>query len=256
MQDLPAKCRVANKTASCLQGGMAVNSRPKPPENMAEFFNVRADGYDDHMRRTVVSFDEFYGAVAQPVEPTQLPVHVLDLGAGTGLELTAIFAKAPNARVTAVDLSPEMLARLKQKFEDRTGQLTVLRGSYLDLPLGDSAYDYAISVMTMHHLLPEVKLGLYRKVVRALRPGGVYVEGDYVVAEEKAVEFLEEYQRLARDAEDLRGLNDGLYHIDIPFSVGTQVELMRKAGFESVGVLWHQGEAAVITASRPFGSPS
>lgn len=222
------------------------------PENMAKFFDVRADGYDEHMRQAVTSFEEFYNtAVVQPVKPTRHPVQVLDLGAGTGLELTGVFAKAPNARVTAVDLSAEMLTRLRQKYTERSGQITLVQGSYLDLPLGDAVYDYAISVMTMHHLLPEVKVGLYRKICRALRPGGVYVEGDYVVSEEKASQFLTEFWVMAQELNDPQGVNHGLYHLDIPFTVETQVQLMQQAGFNPVQVIWHRGEAAVIAAVRP-----
>ncbi len=237
------------------RGGVRVSNMARPPENMAGFFDARVDGYDEHMSRTVFCFEEFYSTAAvQPIKATQHPVDVLDLGAGTGLELDSLFTKAPNARVTVIDLSTGMLNRLQEKYRERSDQLTLVQGSYLDQPLGDATFDYAISVMTMHHLLIEAKLDLYRKILRTLRPGGVYVEGDYVVSEDKAQRYLEEYWELVRNLDKPEGITKGLYHIDIPFTVETQVELMRQAGFHPVEAIWHKGDAVVISAVRPCNS--
>lgn len=52
----------------------------------------------------------------------QLPLglsRLLDLGCGTGLELEAVFARFPQAEVTAWDVSAEMLERACCKFAGR-----------------------------------------------------------------------------------------------------------------------------------------
>lgn len=67
-------------------------------EEMAAFFDRRAEGYDAHMREAVEDFDAFYNAVAAIVTPTGAPIRILDLGAGTGAELGGIFRRAPRAR--------------------------------------------------------------------------------------------------------------------------------------------------------------
>ena len=40
------------------------------------------------------------------------------------------------------------------------------------------AYDYGVSVLSLHYLLPDRMGELYRPIHDALRPGGSYVEGD------------------------------------------------------------------------------
>jgi len=67
----------------------------------------------------------------------------LDLGCGTGLELDFIFARAPNARVTAIDISSEMLAKLKAKLgRSQYGpQVEVPQGSYLTIPFPAGGFD-------------------------------------------------------------------------------------------------------------------
>lgn len=216
-------------------------------EEMAAFFDRRANSYDDHMRRSVVDFDAFYRQVAEQIERTEEPVTVLDLGCGTGLELAFIFERAPNARVTAVDLSPEMLSQLVEKYDDRREQITVHRSSYLELDLEPASWDHVVSVMTLHHLTRLEKVRLYLALHRGLKPGGSYIEGDYVVSKEEEDERLEGYRRLRLTHP---GVAQGSYHIDIPFSVETQLMLFFATGFSESEVAWQGGEAAVFVGRK------
>jgi len=85
------------------------NTMTDTPEEMKSFFDLRVESYDEHMSSNVEDFNEFYSMIAAPFEKTDRLIEVLDVGAGTGIELEFIFAKAPNAKITAVDLSEEML---------------------------------------------------------------------------------------------------------------------------------------------------
>ncbi|HAI87472.1 MAG TPA: hypothetical protein DCL63_10845 [Firmicutes bacterium] len=224
-------------------------------ELMAEFFDTRVGGYEEHMQEILPAFDEFYSSVAGQIPATIEPLSILDLGCGTGLELDFIFDRAPNARVTAVDLSSEMLAKLKAKLErSQYGpQVEVVHGSYLTMPFHAGSFDYVVSVQTMHHFIPDVKLGLYTRIAGALKAGGMYIEGDYVVSPD------EERSLLARYAETVKSLQaagtvgedelvDGKYHIDIPLSVQSQTAVLREAGFDDAEVVFEQGAAAVFRA--------
>lgn len=214
------------------------------PEEMAAFFNARVEGYDDHMRSSLGDlFDDFYTAVAAPIPAGAAPV-ILDLGAGTGAELATIFARSQNARFTCVDMAPAMLEKLSERFAAQREQLTLICGSYLEVALPEGAFDFAVAAMTMHHFLHGPKRDLYRRIRQALRPGGIYIEGDYYVTAAEEREFIE------RRAELLRQVDEGLYHIDIPFTLDTQRRLLLEAGFTACDVLWQVGDKAVITARR------
>lgn len=218
---------------------------------MDAFFDQRADGYEDHMRSNIAGFEPFYAAVAGQIPETGARLEVLDLGCGTGLELAGVFRRAPRAQVTGIDLSQRMLDLLRSNHADRSDQIHLIRGSYLDVPLPEGRYDCALSVQTMHHLLPGPKVELYRRIHRSLRPGGRYVEGDYVVSPEEEERLLQAYhQRMSEAA----AVADGRYHIDIPFSVSTQRRLLLEAGFASVEAVYHEHAAAVLVAvKRPPG---
>ncbi len=219
---------------------------PDRPEDMAGFFDRRADGYEEHMRGAVVRFAEFYGAVAGAVAATGEPVKILDLGCGTGLELEGILRRAPNARITAVDLSAGMLAKLRDKLAHLGERLTTIQDSYVTLPLPETCFDYVVSVQTMHHLLPDPKRDVYRKIRRSLKPGGLYIEGDYVVSPADERRFLAEYVDKIRN---LDGSDLGQFHVDIPFSLETQRRLLKEAGFAGVELVFQAENNAVLVAT-------
>lgn len=218
------------------------------PEGMAEFFDARADGYEAHMREVVSSFNDFYQGIAAPIPATEEPIRLLDLGCGTGLELAGIFAKAPRAMVTGGDLSAAMLRKLWENYPDRRDRLELIHGSYLAMEFGESRFDYVVSVMAMHHLPPEPKRRLYTKIKTALKPGGLYIEGDYIAENNE-----EEGRMLATYNQQIAGLDgfqEGAYHIDIPFTVETQIKLLLEAGFATAEPLWREGPDAIFTAKR------
>lgn len=105
--------------------------RPQP-ERMADFFDLRSEGYEAHMERSISEFDHFYASVASPIRRTNEAVRILDIGCGTGLELEAIFQRVPNALVTAIDLSRGMMRELRRRYESRLDQLTLVRGLYIE----------------------------------------------------------------------------------------------------------------------------
>jgi len=209
---------------------------PAAPEEMARFFDVRAEGYENHMRESFEGMlEEFYAQVASSIPKTTVPIRLLDLGCGTGLELEYMFNKAPNALITGIDMSAQMLERLQQKYAQYASQLHLVRGSYIDIPFKFNEYDYAVLVMTMHHLLEEMKRDLYRRIRAALKDGGVYIEGDYVVDEEEEQQLLQEYHKKMKDLDPGES-----YHIDIPFTIQRQEQIFAQAGFSDVKtiIMW------------------
>ena len=221
-----------------------VNGRP---EKMKEFFDIRAESYDGHMAEYVDDYKGFYSSLSRAINKTDKQLKILDLGCGTGLEFEYIFAKAPNALVTGIDLSQKMLDLLLEKYKHKKGQIEVIKGSYLDLDLQIEEYDFIVSVMSFHHFLPEIKLDLYEKIWTALKPGGKYIEGDYVVSEDKETEMLVDYkEKLQKN----KVLKDKLFHLDIPLSIETEKELFRQAGFVDFKLIYKGEESGVYSVVK------
>ena len=179
-------------------------------EKMDDFFTARLSGYDHQMLVNVEGCAEGYVTAAQLL-PAGMKT-LLDLGCGTGLELDEIFRLHPCAAVTGIDMTPAMLAVLRQKHADKA--LTLIEGDYFTVSFGEECFDAAVSVESLHHFTPAAKLGLYKRLYAALRPGGVYVECDYMVETQAEEDFyFAELDRL-KAAQGLAP--ETFYHYDTP----------------------------------------
>ena len=97
---------------------------------------------------------------------------VLCLAAGGGWH-GPLFASV-GARVTVVDISPEMLARDQAVAKDRGLQLRVLEASMDDLSaLGEAEFDIVIQPVSTCYV-PDI-YRVYREVARVTAAGGLYI---------------------------------------------------------------------------------
>ena len=214
-------------------------------EKMADFFEKRLDGYDEHMLTNIESADQFYPYTAKQL-PTAENCHILDLGCGTGLELEEYFLLNPSARIMGIDLSQGMLSALKKKFADK--DITLVCSSYFDVPFGVCSFDSAVSVESLHHFTKEEKVPLYTKLHRALKDGGYFVLTDYFSLSDEE-EHMHRQNLIALKAE--QGIaDDEFYHYDTPLTVKHETEALMKAGFSSVLVLKNWGATYTIKAVK------
>ena len=214
-------------------------------EKMADFFENRLDGYDEHMMTNIEAADEFYPFTAKQL-PTTENCHILDLGCGRGLELEEYYPLNPSAKITGVDLSQGMLSALKKKFADK--DITLICGSYFDIHFGMSLFDSAVSVESLHHFTKAEKVPLYAKLHRALKDGGYFVLTDYFSLTD------EEEQMHRQNLSELKaeqGISDDeFYHYDTPLTVKHETEALLEAGFSSVEVLKNWGATYTIKAVK------
>ena len=214
-------------------------------EKMSDFFEARIDGYDRHMMTNIESADKFY-----PFTAKQLPIlknsHVLDLGCGTGLELQEYFTINPTAKITGIDLSLGMLAKLKEKFVDR--DITLIHGSYFDVPLGENVFDAAVSVESLHHFTKNEKVLLYRNLHTALKNGGYFILTDYFSLSNEEEQL---HRRILLTLKAEQGIvDDEFYHYDTPLTVKHEAEALAQAGFSCIQVLNNWGATYTLKAVK------
>ena len=214
-------------------------------EKMAEFFEARLDFYDEHMLNDILGAKEFYPFTAECLPKTAVTT-VIDLGCGTGLELEEYFKFNPTAKITGIDLSEGMLNALKEKFTDK--EITLIQGSYFDVPFGESKFDAAVSVESLHHFTKAAKLPLYKKLYASLKDGGYFVLTDYFAPDDEYETFYQnELIRLKRE----QGIADSeFYHYDTPLTVAHETEALLEAGFSTVEVLNSWENTYTLKASK------
>ena len=223
-------------------------------EPMGAFFDARADGYDEHMLGSGLSGEGIYDYqnIGGCFPETGEALRVLDIGCGTGIELDHIWNRAPNAHITCVDISRAMLDLLLKNHPGGRGRITIVEASYVDWDYPREAFDIAVSHATMHHFWPDEKIGIYRKVFSALKPGGSYLEGDFIVDALASEHYRRRYENITAGLPHKAGA--GEYHIDIPMTIDVQRKLLLKAGFASVEVLYEDikasGSGAILKAVK------
>ncbi len=214
-------------------------------EKMAQFFNKRLNGYEEHQLNAIDGAQEFY-----PFTASLLPVHnkatVLDLGCGTGLELEYYFKLNPTAKITGVDLSEDMLKALKKKFSGKA--ITVIHGSYFDVSFEKNRYDAAVSVESLHHFTKDAKTSLYKKIFQALATDGFFILTDYFAQTEKEENFFrQELLRLKAE----QGISDNeFYHYDTPLTAAHEMQALQEAGFSQIKILAQWGATCIIKAVK------
>ena len=214
-------------------------------EKMGAFFESRLNGYEEHQLTSIASAREFYPFTASCL-PQSADSSVLDLGCGTGLELGYYFETVPTANITGIDLAPGMLDALRRKFPDRS--LTLIAGSYFDVPFEECAFDAAVSVESLHHFTKEEKIPLYQKVRNAIKPGGFLILTDYFAAtDEEERSCRAAFLRLKKE----QGIqDDSFYHYDTPLTVEHETEALLAAGFSSVAILRNWGATYTLKGNK------
>ena len=113
--------------------------------------------------------------------------HALEIGCGLGAFTRLLADRAE--QVTAIDLSPAMIAIAKESSSD-IDNVQFLLGDFLELDLLSESYDCVVSIATLHHLPQQLALNKMKSV---LRPGGVLIIHDLLDPDgffDKALDFI------------------------------------------------------------------
>jgi SAM-dependent methyltransferase len=108
---------------------------------------------------------------------------VLDLGTGTGsVAMRAAALVGPAGRVTAIDISPEMLAVTRQRLvESGQSNVDLREGRAEQLPAGDGTFDTLLASLSLMYVIDRAAAA--REIRRVLRPGGRFVAAVWAAAE-------------------------------------------------------------------------
>lgn len=212
-------------------------------------FDAAAKVYDQQRRGLIPCFDGFYGAV---VEWTDLPLpepRILDLGAGTGLLSAMLLDKYPEARLTLIDFSSDMLEQAKTRFAGND-RITYITADYTSYPF-EEPFDAVVSSLSIHHLPHPLKQALFRNIRGWLKPGGRFINADQAAGGSEL--FDQTYRRYwLRDAA-ASGLSESAIaasvkrrSLDINAGLIPQLQWLREAGFADVDCVFKSNEFTVF----------
>jgi SAM-dependent methyltransferase len=137
----------------------------------------------------------------------------IELGPGYGAT-TEVFRERV-AHLTAVEIDPDLVARLVERFSGTN--VDVVLGDATDLRYPDARFSAALSFSMLHHVpTPEMQDKLFSEACRVLQPGAVFVAID------------------AREDDGLREFHAGDHYN--PIDPDRLPARLRAAGFRDVNV--------------------
>ncbi|MBU3063219.1 class I SAM-dependent methyltransferase [Nocardia sp. NEAU-G5] len=124
-------------------------------------------------------FTAMFDAVAELLPTSFVAV---DLGCGPGAISQRLLARFSGARSVAVDIDPVMVALGRGAVgtvDDRLRWVEAdLSSPNLLEAIGETQVDVVLSTTALHWLQPDALARLYQDLVRLLRPGGLFLNGD------------------------------------------------------------------------------
>jgi len=174
------------------------------------------------------------------------PRRVLDLGCGDGRLAALVLTERPTVEaIVAVDVSPPMLERARERFADENR--VEVRAWDLRHPLTPlGTFDLIVSGFALHHLEDPRKQQLFAEAAAQLTPAGVFVNLEVVASAtpQRHAEFLIAIGRTHDDPEDRLA------------TIEDQLAWMRDAGLTNVDCVWRWRGFALLIGEVPHQTPS
>jgi tRNA (cmo5U34)-methyltransferase len=193
-------------------------------------FHWDPGAYVDLVHSEVPDYERLQDEVGRATEGVAVR-RLLELGSGTGITTRRVLERHPDAHLTGVDSSAEMLAHASADLPDAD-----LRRQDLRDPLPEGPFDLVFSALAVHHLDASGKADLFKRVAAALAPGGRFVLADVIVPDDPA--------------DVVTPLDPGF---DLPDAIDDQLAWLRDAGMEP-RVSWRSRDLAVLVAESPWPS--
>lgn len=140
------------------------------------FYDGLSPRYDAAILRCVPRYAEMLWAILRYIPDDLRPRRILDLGIGSGNLSEAVLARYPDATVTGVDVSGEMLGLARTRLPG--DRVRLVQGDFRELDFEDGSFDLVVSSISIHHVTDDEKRSLFRDLHRLLRPGGVVAYSD------------------------------------------------------------------------------
>jgi ubiquinone/menaquinone biosynthesis C-methylase UbiE len=178
---------------------------------------------------------------------------VLDLGVGTGITAKVVQDLFPNAEVTAVDFSRQMLNGARKRLGDKN--VSYVLGDYSKAQISGK-FDLVLSVIGLHHQDTTGKKRVFKKVFSLLKGGGVFVFGDLVTyksPDEAAYNNALHFNHLVEHASDKKTLKEWAHHhmfLNDLAAIEEQIFWLKKTGFKVKKEFLQMNTALLIAEKR------
>lgn len=235
---------------------VVTHSSSSASHSVRSHLRLEIENYDDTIRKFIPGYEAGLKCAAEMVASIH-PDLVLDLGAGTGALSEAVLNHQTVGSLQAIDLDLEMLEKARARLRKFASRVTFSVRSFLE-PLPEC--DAVTASLALHHVPTlEAKRELYKRIFRALRPGGVMANADVTMSADNE-ERQATYERwadhlVACGIERARAFEHFAewQEEDTYFPLEAELEIMREAGFRAECV-WQEPPNCVLVGHKDASS--
>ena len=195
-------------------------------------------------------------AVAQWVPPYPCDqLMLLEVGCGTGITTKCLEASRANLQIVSMDNAPAMLnqARSNLAAEIAQGRVQLLETDALTYLSGipDNTLDVVASAYVFHNFLSGYRSKVLSEILRVLKPGGLFVNGDRYAFDDPAEHLRNTQEEIKGWFTQFKQMNrlDLLEHI-MPLTAAS--DEMTQMGYGAVQVHYRQGVNTLLTGVKPW----
>lgn len=219
--------------------------------SVRDHFREQVADYPGLMSRIIPGYDEQRDVIVRLIPfGRDRCLRVLDLGCGPGLLGEQILSEFPNAGLTVLDLTSEMLEACRARLGDQHRVRYRLADLREDL---GSGYDVIVASLSLQHLTLSERPEFFARVFTCLNPGGALIAAEVIVDECASVRESQ-YQLwrafMVANGEDGERWFKKHLEKDHPAMTSSLVTWLEQAGFANVGCYWRNLNFAVIRASK------
>lgn len=199
-------------------------------------FDAVSEKYDFQRRHLIPCFDDFYSVPLELSEQVKDVKNILDIGAGTGLMSAFFHEKYPEATITLVDFSSDMLNKAKERFQGKSNFKYVV-ADFAEAEFETEKYDLVVSGLAIHHLVHELKQLLFKKIFSSLKKDGWFINADQIQGATQEIDLLykSNWQRKVAQgilSEEEKQSAFKRVQLDIMAPLKEQLQWLKNAGFE------------------------
>ena len=155
--------------------------------------------------------------------PDDFSGKLLEVPVGTGILTMPVYQTLPEADITCLDYSPDMMGQAQEKADRlHLKNVTFQQGDVGALPYADGTFDVVLS-LNGFHAFPD-KEAAYWEVLRVLRPGGIFCGCFYVKDEQKRTDWF------------VRHVYEKAGFFTPPYETVTSLKARLKDGYDEVRV--------------------
>ena len=207
-----------------------------------DHFENEAVEYDETIIKLIPYYKEMVHAIVSTIPfKSDSEIEIIDLGCGTATISQAVGQVFPKAKLTLVDVAENMLQMAQQKLGvDKT----YINADFNEFNF-EKEYDVIVSSLALHHLETDLeKQVFYTKIYNALKEGGIFINGDVVKAQTQKLQeiFTSEWVKYMNRSIDMKEIEDkwlpNYYAEDRPIALMNHLEMLDKAGFKNIDVIW------------------